>query len=407
MLIYQRVLEEVLDRVSSRKYLSEVGKISISQQVPEPISNGVLQNTVSLYDTNSFSYDNSINNSYDLTSAYTSNTASNILTIEFISSILPFTPYKAYTTSANANSTFDTISSPISSGIHFSNNDTVTVVTSDGLYSEFYKNNVYTAATLYEARYNSFNSFSVDSFGTDEYLSQTVGTSGHFDFQINHEQNAVADRFIAYILSKLLIVANVYPYLYFTNTEYESNRFNTDVISEILTDVTVNPYVRPLQNMYESNRFTTINYYPIMLLRPHFESLKITKAPVNLTRFSISIRHLHISTISKLPIVINSIRYLAPNRILSSIQKINYLTVNRFTAIDNIPILFLYNEFAFYGFFDSSQDAADAAVASKNTPFMVYQVPGSSKYTYRRIFELDRNCTIFPSGARERLIQGG
>jgi hypothetical protein len=94
---------------------------------------------------------------------------------------------------------------------------------------------------------------------------------------------------------------------------------------------------------------------------------------------------------------------------IDQIIKNNVRVINRFSAIDEIPVVFIHPETSFNGFFDTPEDAAAAAVAQGHTPFIIYEIPATVKYSYRRVYTLDSDCSVFPGPQRrmERLIQGG
>jgi hypothetical protein len=92
---------------------------------------------------------------------------------------------------------------------------------------------------------------------------------------------------------------------------------------------------------------------------------------------------------------LQNVTFVKPNYIF---VKINYETHDRF--------LYTFKENGFYGFFDSVSDAENEAIRKKHSPFKVYSIPPTNKWTYRREYQFTDGCSI-GDGRIKRLVQGG
>lgn len=140
-----------------------------------------------------------------------------------------------------------------------------------------------------------------------------------------------------------------------------------------------------------------------------YEYFNLQSKIARILRIEHDIVYGNIRLIGRIQLLIDRIPLISISRISLNIHRIQFRIINKFSYIDGLPRLFLYNESTFYGFYDTEQDAAIAAVNAGHVPFIVYNVPSSSKFTYRRTFGSITDCSIFPDGKRprERLIQGG
>jgi hypothetical protein len=92
---------------------------------------------------------------------------------------------------------------------------------------------------------------------------------------------------------------------------------------------------------------------------------------------------------------LQNVTFVQPNYLF---VKINYETHDRF--------LYTFKENGFYGFFDSESDAENEARRKKHSPFKVYSIPQTNKWTYRREYQFIDGCSI-GDGRIKRLVQGG
>jgi hypothetical protein len=92
---------------------------------------------------------------------------------------------------------------------------------------------------------------------------------------------------------------------------------------------------------------------------------------------------------------LQNVTFVKPNYLF---VKINYETHDRF--------LYTFKENGFYGFFDSESDAENEARRKKHSPFKVYSIPQTNKWTYRREYQFIDGCSI-GDGRIKRLVQGG
>ncbi len=116
----------------------------------------------------------------------------------------------------------------------------------------------------------------------------------------------------------------------------------------------------------------------------------------------------------------NNIQYISPsfsiNRIqthnilnyISNIQLIrpNYIFNVNFSFSVTNEFLYIFKEDGFYGFFGTQGDAIAEANRKKHSPFTVYKIPDTNKWTYKREYYFIDGCSI-SDGRIKRLVQGG
>jgi len=93
---------------------------------------------------------------------------------------------------------------------------------------------------------------------------------------------------------------------------------------------------------------------------------------------------------------------------LKSEQVVRILDGMNTIPIDDI--IWTTDEINEYGAFATDQEAADAALVAGHTPVIVFQIPGTSSFTYRRLSNITQVCGIIPVPsiyAVAWLIQGG
>ncbi len=404
--------QESIDPFFNETYYAEVGKITISQLAPEPISNGVYQELINTYLGSPIlslyeyfvDYDPSaLSSVYEKANPILSNTLFN------------FTPIKdgvryyitrgfIYRSLFPRNNIF-----PILNSIGTLNKESLSVPydVSYGARSE--KTPSYSNSDRPDPSFNGYKVYTTGTYGvmlTDPasiYASEAFGMAQYF------VSNLYANAF----LSTALTISNLL-----------SAPYGTSAVEPTVVLQDRYPTIIPSVTNTLMDRFPSAKLYPTTIVNSRYDyAWLIAKLqyvgvlPYTRYKFTLALLPPHLVDVFKpnLKIItrwesrIDAIQMLKMDRFESTKVNVNYDVIEKFQFIDALPLVFLYNDDDFYGFFNTQQEASVAAVNAGHFPFAVYQVPGSMKYSYRRIFTIGSDCTIFPGPrtARERLIQGG
>ena len=93
---------------------------------------------------------------------------------------------------------------------------------------------------------------------------------------------------------------------------------------------------------------------------------------------------------------VSRIELIRPNYILN--VNFQYDTFDKY--------MYIFKQDGYYGFFSSQSEAIAEANRKKHAPFLIYKIPDTNKWTYKREYYFLDGCSI-SDGRIKRLVQGG